>query len=308
MKKIKLLFYHMKRMLAAPDKFARRFIFPGLTRQFFIPFVAGADKNTVLHTNYAYGNVHILTSENFYKIAFSGSTISREFENWKKLNAYAVLRPFMPRAVKGKKFGFNFIKTDRLFPLQEKEIYNNAKTILDAFRSMGVKRQPQLHELEKINTGLQFIEKQFGKELASVYLEQLETILKTPVFMGPMHGDFHEENILMNNAGNAALIDWDCFSECGIQAFDAISLLLFNLTKNNRKSWYRLMAENHLQKWALIDYPDLTGKFIDIPEEHVSFLFFLNQLGVEISYGIDMDSKLPEISFLIDTLAGKQEN
>jgi hypothetical protein len=302
---IRLLLYRLKRNLLQPRKFAEEKIYPVFIRYFIIPVVLREKRANVIHIDFALANFHVLTRKNFYKIAGFGSTLEQEFKNWSKLQEPGPLKTCIPKVVSMKRFGFEVLITKRLEHLNDgSEVEIAAEKLLSALRSLGEQRIIGKNRLPGIMRGLEQVENNFGIELAGAYRLKLDLLLGKPLFSGPVHGDLHPGNILKDAAGNPQLIDWDCYEPEGIQALDALSLIVFTDSRRNNCTWCKQLTEYHRSNWNSVCFPRILDKFVDIEPPGIVLIFFLNQLGMDSRYFKLDEFKLKEVRLLVEILSG----
>lgn len=71
-------------------------------------------------------------------------------------------------------------------------------------------------------------------------------------FLGCVHGDFKLGNILFDRSRKlAGIIDWDGFSENGLQIFDYLTLMMYKMAYENNRGFVDIYLE-HILPWKLL--------------------------------------------------------
>lgn len=125
----------------------------------------------------------------------------------------------------------------------------------------------------------------FKKHLPKTDIEKVKRNLQIripfkQINIGFCHGDFHLENIMIDNKGNYKIIDLDCVSLKGIQYFDAFYFLLEYEFYLNKIFWLTTilnLLDNKIPQYFKAYLIDCN---IDYSKEKL-ILFFFHRIGQE---------------------------
>jgi hypothetical protein len=249
---------------------------------FALPFILGYKKSRKVYCyNLKLNNIHILTENYFLKIAYkTPNTLASEHENYciikTQFPLICDLIPIQSPFYIWNKFGIKFMKLEKIET--ESENLEAFKLIFDTFKSYGKLKYCYLKDFKNINIGLIALSDKLDPEQFSNLNSIINVFLKNnQLLIGPVHNDFHPQNILKIREGNPKIIDLDCFDCSGIQSLDQLYYLVEKKNQQNNINW--------------IDY--LFGEFLldeDCKEidswpyckRELVIFFFLNRIGQEI--------------------------
>ncbi len=176
-----------------------------------------------------------LTNDVVYQIScgkHSQSALNKNFESYtylKKSNYSCVVDYLL---VQHGLQNIIYYRVERLFPVSD--VRRSAKTLFETLE--GNFTQDQFANLN-LDSAYNFLKKYC--ELTDDELKKLRPVQEKG-YVGPMHGDFHSQNIMQTKNGHPVLIDLDRFLMSGSQVIDRIH---FNITQyeSRQKYWVKLL-------------------------------------------------------------------
>lgn len=137
---------------------------------------------------------------------------------------------------------------------------------------------------KNLEIALQIVEQECLPDIYNQSKEIITQLLENEYRLGPCHGDFHERNI-MNNNGEAALIDFDCLTTCGIQELDAIYYYNQHSAFKNSISWMDALVRNIHELRSAKSSPIMLKEMATSMMPGLFLLYFFNRLGQDHTLG-----------------------
>lgn len=103
----------------------------------------------------------------------------------------------------------------------EKKV-NCARQLLQQLKAIGVVEKVRAENFAELQQGFSVLGRYVGEHQVSHVRAVVDKLFSEPLLIGPVHGDFHQDNIVVAKDGRPLLIDADCFRSRGIQLFDVI--------------------------------------------------------------------------------------
>lgn len=276
-----ILCFNLCQLLRSPFLFFKYPFFLKLSSQFFtknktvlnfIIQVLGTDQSEIQNIYYSSGTIKVLSRSHFYKVGSAFGSLKQECENIKIICKRFPKIVLYLRPTKYKKIFFLRSVTMDHYPVVDRpDSMSYANQILQAFAHYAITRKCSMNEFPHILRGF---------KLAKILYQSVDLDVKAKaafsVFwkIGPVHGDFHMGNILVDNNHSPFVIDLDNFNINGIQAIDAFTFWVDYQTKEMKISWQEVIR--------LALKTDIYMGEHDI--KLIAFLYLLNRLGFENFY------------------------
>lgn len=272
-----ILRFNLYQMLRSPNVFFKHPFFLKLSAQifttnkivsYFIAIVLNVNQRMVKQFYCSSGTVKVFTEDYIYKIGMWNGSLKNEYVNTDFIRTnFPEIAFYLPPIEYSNRFLFHTIKMKRYLVPMGPQSLDYANKILNEFSKYAVKRECCITEFPHIVQGMKLAKILYK----SIDLEtKIKEIFSVPWEVGPVHGDFHMGNILINDHLSAFMIDLDNFNLKGIQALDAFTFWIDYKTKKTKMTWQ-----------------DAIRSIIKTEEKNiksVAFLYVLNRLGYENFY------------------------
>lgn len=227
------------------------------------------------------GTLKLFANDSFYKIGFVGGDICKERKNIELIRTkFPALFYYLP-SIKFKRFFLlHSLKIQQYQSLRLDESLNCARQFLFECSSYSNMKVCSLDEFPNILHGV------YLSKILYKTLDFEKTLLKVFSFswkVGPVHGDFHMGNILVDQMGSPLIIDLDNFTTHGIQALDAFTFWVDYKCKQTNHSWQHIIL-SELSAGASEQEKSFKNTFFEHDLHYIALLYCLNRLGYENRY------------------------
>lgn len=258
---------------------------------YFIGIILNIDQGKVNSFYCSSGTLKVFTEDYVYKIGTRNGALKQEYIHAKIIHAnFPEIAAYLLSVEYSNKFSFCIMKMKRYHVPNGSKILDYANQILKTFARYAIKRKCDISEFPHIVQGLKLAKILYS----SIDLEiKVKEIFSVPWRIGPVHGDFHGGNILIDDNDFPFIIDLDNFNLKGIQALDEFTVWIDYKIKDGKMTWQDVIRS--------------TIKTEEGDVKSIAFLYVLNRLGYEnIYYGFLSRSVENEFR-LIEELVGESK-
>lgn len=288
--------FNMQKILQSPQVFFKHPFFiklntlilsPNQVILYFIGLILKIKKQEIENIDYSSGTLKVFTRKQIYKIGTRFGPLKQEANHIKLIREkFPLIAQHLLPTENSQGLLLQWRKMDRYVVPQGEKSLECADQILQKFSHYAIKQKCSIAEFPHILHGL---------KLAKILYPSLDVEAKVKVAfsvpwnIGPVHGDFHQGNILVDDKGFPFVIDLDNFNMKGIQALDHFTFWVGIQVQKRNMVWQEVIRN-------ALKTDTYQGKH---SIELIAFLYLLNRLGLEnIDYGFLSQSVAKEFRLL----------
>lgn len=251
------------------------------------------------------GVINLPWGRHFYKIEFIPSALEEELRR-RKLITFEIEPLFIPLSLFSID-GLRVASLRRMEPIKDMEFgFSCGKKILEKLASVAAGRVADYRIFPELELGLVVLSEHVNAEVLQRIKTRLAVACTKNLLIGPVHGDFHLENILLSNDNEPLLIDCDCFRPAGMHLFDILyfAIELSRFEKGIRNcSWLEeldLAVNERGRTPYWLQQLDLADSLMDLSLDEAYLFFFVDRLGQDVRF---YSPFLPKDKAFIEQLA-----